>query len=123
MPSGRHLELESVFLRIAGSRALVLRWCDIEAVAQGELDAARVVVLPLSEHHAVAVEREAIDATIEEVVACQFDVQAVLEEILADTEREHRIGAVKPGVLLMAVSVHIKVSLNQPVVRQGKDIA
>ena len=75
---------ESVLLGVAGSGAFVLRWGDIEAVAQGELDAARVVVFHLSEHHAVAVEREAVDAAIEKVVACQFDVEAVLEEILAD---------------------------------------
>ena len=80
----RHFGLESVLFRIASTRALVLRRGDIEAVAQGELDAAGVVVFHLSEHHAVAVEREAVDAAIEEVVACQFDVEAALVKVLAD---------------------------------------
>ena len=55
MPSGRPLGLQSVLFRIAGTRALVLRRGDIEAVAQGELDAPGVVVFHLAEHHAVAV--------------------------------------------------------------------
>lgn len=84
MSSERHFGLESVLFRIASTRALVLRRGDIEAVAQGELDAAGVVVFHLSEHHAVAVEREAVDAAIEEVVACQFDVEAALVKVLAD---------------------------------------
>ena len=115
--------LQPALLRIAGTSALILRRGDIETIAQREGNTAGVVVFHLSEHHAVAIEREAVDAAIEKVVARQFDVQAVLEEVLADTEREHRIGAVKPSVLLMAVSVHIEVSLNQPVVRQGKNVA
>ena len=60
---------QSALLGIAGTGTLVLRRGDIEAVAQGERDAARVVVLHLAEHHAVAIEREAVDGTIEKVIA------------------------------------------------------
>ena len=39
-----------------------------------------------------------VDATIEEVVTCQFDIESALEEVFADAEREHGIGAVNPNV-------------------------
>ena len=102
---------ESILLGVTGSGAFVLRRGDIEAVAQGELDAARVVVFLLSEHHAVAVEREAVDAAVEEVVTCEFDVETTTEEVLADAEREYGVGAVEPCVLLVAVGVHVEVGL------------
>ena len=57
------------------------------------MDATGVVVLHLAEHHSVAVEREAVNGPVEEVVACQLHVQTTLEEVFADAEREHRIGA------------------------------
>ena len=60
--------LQSVLFRIARTCALVLRRCDIEAVAQGEGDAARVIVLRLRHLHAVEVERAVADALIEEVI-------------------------------------------------------
>ena len=71
---GDALLLKSILLGITSSRSLVLRWGDIEAIAQGELDATGVVVLLLMNHQAIAVECEAVDAAIEEVIACQFDV-------------------------------------------------
>ena len=39
-----------------------------------------------------------VDAAIEEVVACQFDIESAQEEVLADTEREHWIGTVNIDV-------------------------
>ena len=39
-----------------------------------------------------------VDASIEEVVACQFDVETALEEVFADAEREHWISAVNPNI-------------------------
>ena len=90
--------LKSVLLRITGTCAFILRWGDIEAVTQGELDATRVVVLHLTVHHPIAVKHDMVDASIEEVVACQFDIEAVLEEVFADTEREHWIGTVNIDV-------------------------
>ena len=89
---------QSVLLRITGTSAFILRWGDIEAVTQGELDATRVVVLHLTVHHPIAVKHDMVDASIEEVVACQFDVETVLEEVFADAEREHRVSAVNPNV-------------------------
>ena len=93
-----------------------------------------IVVLRLANHQTIAVEREAVDAVIEEVVARQFDIQAVLEEVFADAERKHGIGAIEPGVLLIAVGMDAKVSLQQPTsrrtvalplpsVRQSNDVA
>ena len=61
--------LKSILLGVTGAGALVLRWGDVEAVAQGEGDATGVVVLHLAEHHAIAIKREAIDASIEKVIA------------------------------------------------------
>ena len=114
---------QPVLLGITCARTFILRRCDVEAVAQGELDATRVVVLHLAEHHAVAVEREAVDGPVEEVVACQLHVQTTLEEVFADAEREHRIGTVEPDVLLVAVGVHAEISLQEPVVGECDDVA
>ena len=61
--------LQSVLLCITGTSTFILRRGDIESVAQGELDATGIVVLHLAEHHAITVEREAIDASIEKVIA------------------------------------------------------
>ena len=77
---------QSILLRITSTSTLVLRRSDIEAVTQGELDATGVVVLHLAVHHAVAVEHDMVDTTIEEIVACQFDIKTVLEEVFTDTE-------------------------------------
>ena len=77
-PWGRHTWLKSVLFGITCARTFIFRRGDVESVAQGELDAARVVVLHLSEHHAVAVEREAVDGPVEEVVARQLHVKAAL---------------------------------------------
>ena len=77
---------KSVLLSITGTSTLVLRRSDVEAVTQGELDATRIVVLHLTIHHPIAVEYDMVDATIEEIVACQFDIETVLEEVFTDTE-------------------------------------
>ena len=83
---------------MTSARTLVLRRGDIETIAQGELDATGIVVPHLSEHHAVAVKHDMVDATIEEIVSCQLDIETVLEEVFADTERKHWVGAVNPDV-------------------------
>ena len=62
------LKLQTVLLGVTGTGALVLRRGDVEAVAQGEGNVARVVVLRLSERHAVEIERAVTDAPVEEVV-------------------------------------------------------
>ena len=90
--------LQSVLLCITCTRALVLRRGDIEAVAQREGDAAGVVVLHFTKHHPIAVKHDMVDAAVQKVVAGQFDVKPTLEEVFADTEREHGIGAVNPNV-------------------------
>ena len=69
VPWGRHDWLKSVLFGITCARTFIFRRCDVESVAQGELDAARVVIFHLAEHHAVAVEREAVDGSIEKVIA------------------------------------------------------
>ena len=61
--------LQSVFLGIAGARAAITRRGDVEAVAQGERDEARVVVVGLAENHVVEVERAQPLALVEEIVA------------------------------------------------------
>ena len=90
--------LQSVLLYITGTSAFILRRGNIESVAQGELDATGIVVLHFLKHHPIAVKHNMVDAAIEEVVAGQFDVKPTLEEVFADTEREHGIGAVNPNV-------------------------
>ena len=90
--------LQPVLLGITCTSTLVLRRGNIEAVAQGELDATGVVVLHLPKHHPVAVKHDMVDAAIEEVVACQFDIESALEEVFADAEREHWIGTVNIDV-------------------------
>lgn len=77
---------------------LVFRWGDIEAITERELDTTGIVVLRLAEHHAVAVKHDMVDATIEEIVSCQLDIETVLEEVFTDTERKHWVGAVNPDV-------------------------
>ena len=53
-----------------------------------------------------------VDAAIEEVVTCQFDIETVLEEVFADTERKHWVGTVNQDIrACIAVSVHIEVGL------------
>ena len=96
---GDALLLQSILLGITSSRSLVFRRGDIEAVAQGELDATGIVVFLLMNHQAIAVECEAVDAAIEEVVACQFDVESPFEEVFADAKRKDGIGAVEPMTL------------------------
>ena len=90
--------LQSVLLCITSTSTFILRRGDIESVAQGELDATGIVVLHFPKHHPIAVKHDMVDAAIEEVVTCQFDVKPTLEEVFADTEREHGIGAVNPNV-------------------------
>lgn len=60
---------KSSLFSITCTCAFVLRRSGIEAVTDGERDASGIVVLHLTEHHAVAIEREAIDGTIEKVIA------------------------------------------------------
>ena len=60
---------KSVLLRITSTSTLVLRRGDVEAVTQGESNTTGIIVLHLAEHHAVAIEREAVDGTIEKVIA------------------------------------------------------
>ena len=64
-----HCDSESVLLSITSASTLILRRGDVEAIAQGESNAARIVILHLADHHAITVEREAIDASIEKVIA------------------------------------------------------
>ena len=90
--------LKSVLFRITCTSAAILRRGDVEAVAQGELDATGIVVLHFPKHHPIAVKHDMVDAAIEEVVTCQFDIETVLEEVFADTEREHWIGTVNIDV-------------------------
>ena len=89
---------QSFLLGITGTSTLILRGSDVEAVAQGELDATGVVVLHLAIHHPIAVEHDMVDASIEEVVTCQLDIETALEEVFADTKREHRISTVNPDI-------------------------
>ena len=114
---------QSILLRITSTSSLVLRRGDIEAITQRKLDATGVVVLHLANHKAIAVEGEAVDAAIEEVVACQLNIEPTPEEVLTDAEGEYRVSAVEPGILLIAVGMHAKVSLYQPVMGQCDDIA
>ena len=102
---------ESVLLSISGTSTLVLRRSDIEAVTQGELDATGVVVLRFANLQTVTIKRETVDTTIKEIVPSQFDIEPALEEILADAEREYRVSAIEPCILLIAVGVHHKVGL------------
>ena len=90
--------LQPVLLGITCACALVLRRSNIEAITQRELDATGIVVLHFPKHHLIAIKFDMVDAPIEEVVTCQFDIETVLEEVFADTEREHGIGAVNPNV-------------------------
>ena len=104
--------LQSVLLCITGTSTFILRRGDIEAVAQGELDATGIVVLHFLKHHPIAVKHNMVDAAVQEVVACQFDIETVLEEVFSDTEREHGIGTVNQDIrACIAVSVHIEVGL------------
>ncbi len=64
-----NLNLQTTLFCITSTRTLILRRGDIEAIAQGEGDATGIVVFRLMEHHAIAIERKAVDATIEEVVS------------------------------------------------------
>ena len=53
-----------------------------------------------------------VNAAIEEIISCQFDIETVLEEVFTDTKREHGIGAVNPDIrACIAMSVHIEVGL------------
>lgn len=61
--------LQSVLLCITGTSAFILRRGNIESVAQGELDATGIVVLHLGKHEAIAVDREATDTPVEDIVA------------------------------------------------------
>ena len=116
--------LQSALFRITCTRTFILRRSNVESVAQGEGDAAGVVVLHLAEHHAIAIEREAIDASIEEVIAWELDVKATFAEVLADTKRKDRICTVEIGIRAgVTMSVHIEVCLHKPVVRQGDYVA
>ena len=108
---------ESVFLGVSGTGAAIARRGDVETVAQGEGEAARVVVLRLAEYHAFEVEPAFADALIEEVVRRKLDVKSSLEQVLADAEREHRVGGFNLEVrACVAVGVHVEVGLQQPVV-------
>ena len=90
--------LKSILLGVTGAGALVLRRGDVEAITQGELDATGIVVLHFLKHHPIAVKHDMVDATIEEVVTCQFDIETMLEEVFADTKRKHWIGTVNIDV-------------------------
>ena len=60
--------LQSVLFGITSPRTLVLRRGDVESVAQGEGNTTGIIVLHLTEHHAIAIERDAVDTAVEEVV-------------------------------------------------------
>ena len=68
---------KSALLRITGTSTLVLRRGDVEAVSQGELDAPRIVIFYLANHKMIAIKGKTINATIEEIVTCQLDIQTV----------------------------------------------
>ncbi len=109
---------QSILLGITGTSAFILRRGNIESVAQGELDATGIIVLHFPKHHPIAVEHDMVDASIENVVTCQFDIETALEEVFADTEQEHWIGTVNIDVWTsVAAGVHVEVCLQQPVVR------
>ena len=61
--------LKSILLGITGTSTFILRRGDVEAITQGESDTTGIVILHLAEHHAIAIKREAIDASIEKVIA------------------------------------------------------
>ena len=104
--------LKSVLFRITCTSAAILRRGDIESVAQGELDATGIIVLHFAKHHPIAVKHDMVDAAIEDVVACQFDIETMLEEVFADTERKHWVGTVNQDIrACIVVSVHIEVGL------------
>ena len=90
--------LQPVFLGISGTCALVLRRSNIEAITQRELNATGIVVLHFPKHHLIAIKFDMVDASIEEVVTCQFDIETALEEVFADAERKYRIGTVNIDV-------------------------
>ena len=90
--------LQPVLLGISGTCALVLRRSNIEAITQRELDATGIVVLHFPKHHLIAIKFDMVDASIEEVVTCQFDIETALEEVFADAERKYRIGTVNIDV-------------------------
>ena len=116
--------LESVFLGISSAGTAILRRGDVETIAQGERDVTRVVVLGLAEYHAVEIERGAPDALVKEVVAREFNVQAMFEQVFADAKGEHGVGRFYLAVrACIAMSVHAEVGLQHPVVRQGYDVA
>ena len=102
---------KSVLLRITGTSTLVLRRSDIEAVSQGELDTTRIVVFYLANHKTIAVKGKTVNATVEEIVTCQLDIQMVLKEVFANAEREYGIGTIEPNILLVAVRMYIEVGL------------
>ena len=104
--------LQSVLLCITGTSAFILRRGNIESVAQGELDATGIVVLHFLKHHPIAVKHNMVDAAIEEVVAYQFDIETVLEEVFTDTKRKHWVGTVYPNIrACITMSVHVEVGL------------
>ena len=82
----QRLVLQSILFRISGTRTLIFRRGDVKAVAYGQGDTARIVVFHLLEHHTVAVERETVDAAVEEVVSRELDIKAAMEKILADAQ-------------------------------------
>ena len=89
-----------------------VRRSDVEAITQGELDATGVVVLHFAKHHPIAIKHDMVDATIEEIVSCQFDIETVLEEVFTDTKRKHWVGTVNQDIrACIAVSMHIEVGL------------
>ena len=103
---------ESVFLSVAGACSAIFRRSDVETIAQGKVDRARVVVLGLAEDHAFEVERAVSDALVEEVVGGEFDVESSFEEVFADAEGEHGIGGFIPEVRsCIAMCVHVEVGL------------
>ena len=116
--------LQSILLVVTGTGALVLRWGDVETIAQRETDKSGIVVLRFTKRHAVEIERAAADALIEEVITRQFDVEPMLEQVFADTKGEHGVGGFDLEVgACVAMRVHVEVGLQEPVVRQSDDVA
>jgi hypothetical protein len=62
------------------------------------LDATGIVVLHFPKHHPIAIKHDMVDASIENVVTCQFDIETALKEVFADAERKYRIGTVNIDV-------------------------
>ena len=75
------------------------------------MDATGIVVLHFPKHHPIAVKHDMVDATIEEVVTCQFDIETMLEEVFRITGSVLLI-IFKSLISLCFITCLIRISLN-----------